>query len=610
MPNVLQAVKGSSSDQCPVKTVLVSVSDKTGLNDLASELSRHHVKFVSTGGTAKYLRDAGFEVQDVSDLTKCEEILDGRVKTLHPKVYAGILAARGNEAHDACLAAQAIPQIDLVVVNLYPFDKAIETGSWETSVENIDIGGVSLIRAAAKNCSAVAVSTNPDQYASLIEELQRLKGCFSSATRKRLAIEGFKVTASYDSAIALYYERHHEASPKEIKTTYKKQFDLKYGVNPHQPAAIYSLAPLGKLPFHVVNGNVGFINLLDALNAWQLVQDLSHATGLPAAASFKHVSPAGAAVGIPLSELEKNTFFIDHKLTISSVAAAYIRARNSDPMSSFGDFAAVSGIVDESLATILRAEVCDGIIATGFSDEAKEILRSKKNGSFVMLEGDRNFNPPEHEIREIFGVCFRQKRNTNRIDASILGDIRTQKKTLPEDAQRDLIVATVAAKYTQSNSVVYARNGMTIGIGAGQQSRIDCVRLAGRKAANWWFRFHPNVLNLKYAEGLKRHERNNARTQFIEETVGPNEIEAYNQQFASPSGFLGDKEKELFLTKLSGVSLSSDAFFPFTDCFCCKKYGVEYIAQPGGSVGDKEVLKASDINGITMVFTGLRLFHH
>lgn len=612
MPALLEPVGGAFADEVAIKTVVVSVFDKTGLHDLISQLDHHQASFVSTGGTSKFLREASFSVKEVSDLTKCNEILDGRVKTLHPKLYGGILAARGNSDHEASLKAEGIPFIDMVVVNLYPFDRAAETGSWDSCIENIDIGGVSLIRAAAKNCSAVAVVSSPAQYGEIVKELKQRNGSLCMETRKRLAAEAFGRTASYDSGIAEFFRSHKAVNSSTLHLTYAKEFDLKYGLNSHQQAMVFRSDNQRSLPFCTVNGAPGYINLLDAINAWQLVVELEQATGLPAAASFKHVSPAGAAVGLPLNEVEKAVYFIDSSLIVSPIAAAYIRARNSDPVCSFGDFAAVSGVVDASLANVLKMEVSDGIIAAGFSDEALAILKTKKAGAFIMLKGDKDFKPPAFENREIFGVVLRQQRNAKLMDLSALNDIRTQRKILPEEAKLDLTIATIAAKYTQSNSVVYARGGMTIGVGAGQQSRVDCVKLAGKKAGNWWLRFHPDVLDIKYADGLKRHEKNNLRLQFVEDSLNPNAIEAYKEQFSPEQKkfCLSDSEKDQFLAKLKGVSLSSDAFFPFTDCFCCKHYGVEYIAQPGGSVADEEVIKASDNNNITMVFTGVRLFHH
>jgi len=395
------------------------------------------------------------------------------------------------------------------------------------------------------------------------------------------------------------------------KQNYLQQFELKYGCNPHQkPAAIHSLEGL-KLPFSVLNGQPGYINLLDALNAWQLVQELDEVLGLPAAASFKHVSPAGAAVSVPLNDILKEVY--DCKdLELSQLATAYIRARGADPLSSFGDFISLSRKVDVNTAELISKMVSDGIIAPGFDDDALKLLKDKKGGKYLILQADTEFRAPETEFREVYGVGFSQLRNTVKInEKSLLTEVVTKKKQLSAAARRDLILASITLKYTQSNSVAYALDGQMIGIGAGQQSRVDCTKLAGRKVETWFMRQHPKVLNLPFHEQVRNVERINARILCIEGGMTEPELRTWQSQFSRPVEALSPTEKGEWLTKLEGISLSSDAFFPFRDNIDqASKRGVDYVVQPGGSNRDKEVIAATDEYGMVMAFTGIRLFHH
>merc|ERR1719387_2502326 len=385
---------------------------------------------------------------------------------------------------------------------------------------------------------------------------------------------------------------------------------LKYGCNPHQNPAGLCFVNGSQLPFKVVNGTPGYINLLDAINAWQLVHELGQATGMPAAASFKHVSPAGAAIGVPLSEVEKEVYEVTGK-QLTPVANAYVRARNADPMCSFGDFVAISHEVDLATANILKIEVSDGIIAPSFSPEALEILKAKKGGKFIVLEADKNFEPPQNEYRTIFGMGFMQRRNDALFDKSRLKNVVTKKKDLSDDAKNDLILASISIKFTQSNSVGYAQGGMMIGVGAGQQSRVDCVKLAGRKVSTWHLRFHPKVKALPFKQGVKRQDRVNARVRYIEGDFTEMERKQWESLFDSVPEALTDGEKADFLKTLDNVTISSDAFFPFRDSIDhASKLGVKFIAQPGGSVADEEVIGACDAYNMTMAFTDLRLFHH
>jgi len=393
---------------------------------------------------------------------------------------------------------------------------------------------------------------------------------------------------------------------------YLQLFDLKYGCNPHQkPASIHSKKGYD-LPFSVLNGQPGYINLLDALNAWQLVQELDEALGLPAATSFKHVSPAGAAVSVPLDDTLLKVYDCKKNQQLSPLATAYIRARGADPLSSFGDFIALSRKVDLSTAEVVREMVSDGIIAPGFDNDALILLKEKKGGKYVILIADPEFKIPELEFREVAGVGFSQLRNTIKINENtLLTKVVTKNNDFSAEARRDLVLASITLKYTQSNSVAYALNGQIIGIGAGQQSRVDCTKLAGRKVETWFMRQHPKVLNLPFYEQIRNVERINARILFIEGGMTESELRTWQSQFSRPVEALSLTEKGEWLAKLEGISLSSDAFFPFRDNIDqASKRGVDYVVQPGGSNRDKEVIAATDEYGMVMAFTGIRLFHH
>ena len=393
---------------------------------------------------------------------------------------------------------------------------------------------------------------------------------------------------------------------------YLQQFDLKYGCNPHQkPASIHSMKGYD-LPFSVLNGQPGYINLLDALNAWQLVQELDEALGLPAATSFKHVSPAGAAVSVALDDTLLEVYDCKKNQELSPLATAYIRARGADPLSSFGDFIALSRKVDLSTAEVVRKMVSDGIIAPEFDNDALILLKEKKDGKYLILAADPEFKIPELEFREVAGVGFSQLRNTIKINENtLLTKVVTKNNDFSAEARRDLVLASITLKYTQSNSVAYALDGQIIGIGAGQQSRVDCTKLAGRKVETWFMRQHPKVLNLPFHEQVRNVERINARILCIEGGMTEPELRTWQSQFSRPVEALSPTEKGEWLTKLEGISLSSDAFFPFRDNIDqASKRGVDYVVQPGGSNRDKEVIAATDEYGMVMAFSGIRLFHH
>lgn len=389
-----------------------------------------------------------------------------------------------------------------------------------------------------------------------------------------------------------------------------KEMQLKYGCNPNQkPSRIFMQE--GELPIEVLNGKPGYINLLDAFNSWQLVKELKEATGLPAAASFKHVSPAGAGLGTEMPDVLKKICFVDD-LELSPIACAYAKARGADRMSSYGDFIALSDVCDVPTAALIKREVSDGIIAPGYTDEALEILKSKRRGTYNVIQIDPNYIPREIERKDVFGVTFEQGRNNFKIDASLLENIVTEQKEIPESAKNDLILALIGLKYTQSNSVCYAKDGQLIGVGAGQQSRVHCTRLAGNKADNWYLRQHEKVLSLPFRADIRRPDRDNTIDVYISDdymdVLADGEWQKYFTVCPEP---LTREEKRAWLDTLTGVSLGSDAFFPFGDNIeRAHKSGVQYIAQPGGSIRDDNVIDTCNKYGIVMAFTGMRLFHH
>jgi phosphoribosylaminoimidazolecarboxamide formyltransferase/IMP cyclohydrolase len=610
--DTINAIAAEVTDKVPIKTALVSVFDKTGIEELGQFLAKNKVHILSTGGTAAKLRELGCTVQDVADYTGFPECLDGRVKTLHPKVHGGILAARNNAKHEEQMATHGMRAIDLVIVNLYPFAQAVAKNpdDFATCIENIDIGGPAMIRASAKNNAGVTIMTNPAQYAGLMQQMNENDNCTTFDFRKNSACAAYALTASYDSMVSTWMEKQVSQPPKTHTISFEVERPLKYGCNPHQlPAGLCAVGG-ATLPFEVLSGTPGYINLLDAVNAWQLVHELAQATGMPAAASFKHVSPAGAAIGTDLTAEERLVFEVKDK-EITPTAAAYVRARNADPMCSFGDFVAISHEVDMATAMILKIEVSDGIIAPSFEPEALKVLMAKKGGKFIVLKADTAFIPPEMEFRMCGGLGYWQKRNNVIFTEKHLEKVVTKKTALSKEATQDMILASIVIKYTQSNSVGYSLNGMMIGVGAGQQSRVDCVKLAGRKLTTWRLRFHPKVMALAFKEGVKRQDRVNARVRFIEGDMDAIEREQWEKNFDTPPAALTDEEKANFMKGLDGVTISSDAFFPFRDSIdYCSKVGVKFVAQAGGSVADEEVIAACDTYGMTMAFTGLRLFHH
>lgn len=390
-----------------------------------------------------------------------------------------------------------------------------------------------------------------------------------------------------------------------------KELELKYGCNPNQkPSRIFSSE--GELPIKVLNGKPGYINFLDAFNGWQLVKELKQSTNLPAATSFKHVSPAGAAVGRPLSEVERKIYWVEDMGELSPLASAYARARGADRMSSFGDFIALSDVCDVCTAKVISREVSDGIIAPGYEPEALEILKAKKRGTYNIIQIDPNYVPNPIEHKEVFGITFEQGRNELVIDDAFIGNVVTENKEIPEEAKIDLIISLITLKYTQSNSVCFAKGGQAIGIGAGQQSRIHCTRLAGTKADNWFLRQSPQVLGLEFVDDIRRPDRDNAIDLYIgEDYMDVLADGEWERVFKVKPAVFTKEEKRAWLNRMQGVALGSDAFFPFTDNIerACKS-GVKYIAQPGGSVRDQDVIDTCNKHDLAMCFTGIRLFHH
>ena len=391
-----------------------------------------------------------------------------------------------------------------------------------------------------------------------------------------------------------------------------KELELKYGCNPNQKPAKIFMNDNKELPVTVLSGRPGYINFLDALNGWQLVKELKEATGLPAAASFKHVSPAGAAVGLPLDDVLRKIYWVDDQGELSALASAYARARGADRMSSFGDFISLSDVCDASTAKIIKREVSDGVIAPGYEPEALEILKAKKNGNYNVIQIDPDYVPEELERKQVFGVVFEQGHNNLKINKELLKNIVTENKDMTEEAAMDLVISLITLKYTQSNSVCFVKGGQAIGIGAGQQSRVHCTRLAGSKADNWYLRQNPKVLNLPFINGIRRADRDNAIDLYIgEDYMDVLADGRWEKIFKEKPEVFTREEKRAWLDGLTDVALGSDAFFPFGDNIDrAYKSGVKYVAQPGGSVRDDQVIETCDQYGMVMAFTGIRLFHH
>lgn len=617
----------------PKRYALISVSDKTNIEDVAEALLDTGYEILSTGNTYNYLKTFLSEndqskLHAISDITQFPEILGGRVKTLHPKIIGGILAKR--DIHQEEIAEHQLPLIDVVIVNFYPFQEVVKKAysSLDDILENIDIGGLTLVRSAAKNYKNVVVITDPEDYSLIIEKKE-----ISENKRAELAQRVFAHTSRYDAAIKEYFatvqycqEMYSELSvqklstcvsemtihdqcdvPEIIERCYTNQHSLKYGMNPHQKQASILTIDGKKSPFKFLNGGRSYINMLDAIESWQLVREAKNLFGIPCAASYKHTSPAGVGLGIPLSEQLSKIYDVQD-LELSDLAIAFIRARNADPKSSFGDFIALSDEVDESTALLIAREVSDGIIAPGFSPKALEILKKKKEGAYVIIEVDPDYeNKNPREIHEMFGIALVQEPNRAVISEALLTNIVSENKLLSSENKADLLLALITLKYTKSNSVVYAQGGQVIGVGCGQQNRVDCIHIAGKKADLWCLRQHPRIQEIVFKKGVKRVDRNNAILNFIS---GKN-IDALTEQPVCP---LSKEERKNFLANFyfdKGVCMASDAFLPFEDNVeAAAAHGVQYIVQTGGSSRDNEVTQAANICGMVMIHSGLRSFTH
>lgn len=626
--------------------VLISVSNKTNLDILGAFLFDQGCRIFSTGGTYKYLNQLPHksgQLVSVEEYTKYPEILDGRVKTLHPKIYGGLLSTNKQSHLDEC-AKHDIVEFDLVVVNLYPFEKYFNTGkSEEEMIELIDIGGVSLLRASGKNYRKVISVCDPGDYYSLMERYSN--SYVDQNFRREMGLKSFQHVTHYDQVITKYFQQLStgDTDPElSVESVKGHELNLKYGLNPHQGDAklIWNISEPN--PFRIVNGKPGYINLLDAICSWMLVSEIEHVWKVPGVASFKHTSPAGVATGFRLlSDLEKEVHNYTASENTSFLASAFVRARGGDPLSSFGDFIALNRVVDVETATAISKEVSDGLIAPGFEPEAMNILMKKRKGTYLILEGNVDYlkwylERNQSEYREVCGLTLSQKPSRVISDKTLIQNstIPTKNQVVPDSAIIDLTLANMSMKYAQSNNICYAYDGQVIGLAAGQQNRVDSVTLAGKKAKRWFARRSPAVARLRKnirssyqnddGETIKisRQDKVNVIMDAIKNledgflnSSGP-EREDYLKKF-KPEG----KEDEYFLSKwavdeflainMENVSMASDAFFPFRDnIYRAHEYGVKYILQPGGSFGDQSCLEACNKHDMVMLCSGQRMFYH
>lgn len=603
-----------------MKIAIVSVSDKTNLSLISDFLLHNDYSLLSTGGSYRYLMEHTpsefhHRIQTVENFTGFPEILEGRVKTLHPKIYGGLLYDPSNPQHQSDYEKFShsnhgpfnLEKIDMVVCNLYPFASVAGNPdkSPEEIIENIDIGGVSLIRAGAKNYRNVFVLCDPEKYQNFIENYQLYVTL--ELFKKKLACQAWEHVALYDQQIASHF------NPQLTYRKYSKIERLKYGCNPYQDQAFLSCVDDMESPIEILNGSPGYINFLDAFQSWLLVSEVTQSIGKVCVASFKHTAPAGVAICGELNEVEEKVFAVGGiNVSESPVSQAFVRCRNCDPLSSFGDFIAVSGIVDDTCAMLIKREVSDGIIALGYTDEALKILKGKKGGKFYIIRG-KSLKYQELEFREIFGMALSQTPNRELVNESYLEKVVNQGQELTEEKKEDLILATITLKYTPSNSISYAYRGMVIGVGAGQQNRVDCIKLAGQKSRKFLLRFHPRCVELldKFKEGVKRQEKVNAILKYIQNDFHETELENWKKLFSEEIELLDANSQTEYLSTQQDLSLSSDAFMPFRDNVdTASKYGVGYIIQPGGSVQDESVIEATREYGMTMVFSGKRMFLH
>jgi len=598
------------------KYALLSVYDKKDLVSLAKKLIENNYNIISSGGTFKkleneldsYMKD---KLIPVENLTGFPEVLNGRVKTLQPQIHAGILADRKNETHLNDIKKHNINFIDLVVVNLYPFQEVVsKEHTYEQGIENIDIGGVALIRAAAKNNRYVSVFTDPSDY-NLVDSALELSTSFHNEdagikTRLYLAKKAFLHVSIYDIAISEWF-----CDDKYKFRIYEKETNLKYGCNPHQSACILkSIHPHHEYPFDILNGKIGYINVMDSVRAWELVSEASSIlNNVPVATSFKHTTPAGVSKCGRLDDVILDYLNVNELQSLSAQAVA--RARDCDPLSSFGDFVAVSHEVDEETALVLKKEVTDGIIAPSFTDEALKILKTKKSGNYVILKAKKSNFSQGSEIHELSpGIALFQERNNYITSENDFNSIKTNNKNLSSNIIDDLLLANTTLKYTPSNSITIACDGRVIGVGAGQQNRVDCVRLAGRKAQIWINRRSQNTKKLMFKQGTKRQDKANARVLFSQKNMTQGENKALLQILENPEVLdLINESSEISIN--NELVLASDAFFPFRDSIdVAQSLNVKYIIQPGGSVADEGVIDACNEYNMIMCTTGKRQFLH
>lgn len=598
------------------KIALISVFNKEGIIPLSRNLINNGYRILSTGGTYDLLKSniESKNIEKISDYTQFPEVFGGRVKSLHPLIYSGILSNDNNKSTDYNTIKNInnnFNLIDYVIVNLYPFQDVISKDdcSIENAIENIDIGGVSLIRAAAKNYERVTVLTDPSDYSNLE------KNIFTTLEQRQiLAAKAFKNIASYDMAISSYFSKQFDNS-QLLYRSYNIHTKLKYGCNPHQEGALLSSND-GNLPFDIINGTPGYINIIDAMRAWELVSEITSVTGKVAATSFKHTTPAGVSIEGDVDDIIEQCYGVTNKS--SNIARAFAKSRDCDPLSSFGDFIAISGIIDKETALLIKKEVTDGIIALGFEDEALEILKHKKGGKYIILQTNRLSHSEGTEFHDLCnGVSLYQQRNNAITNDTFFENIPTENKNLGIDKKLDLTLANITLKYTPSNSVSIALNGSVIGIGAGQQNRVDCVKLASRKALNWISRRDPLITNLQFNKNVKRQDRINAQIKIALDISSVENMNKYEK--LSIQNMIVDDINKLnktdfkynYLNLCNGISLASDAFFPFTDNIdICADIGVKYIIQPGGSVADESVINSCNNYNILMVMSGKRMFLH
>lgn len=615
-----------------MKTAIISVFDKTNIVQLASYLLENDFLILSSGGTYEYLNRHIYSerIVTIESYTGFPEILRGRVKTLHPKIAAGILATdKQSDLED--LNNHGIYKIDLVVCNLYPFKEIIsKSHSNDEAIENIDIGGVTLIRAAFKNYHFITILTDPEQYSIYINNKDMLT---HHDNNYKLAVLAMKYISNYDIDITQYFSNNCIVFEKyQVDNNIT---ELKYGCNPHQKNAFVTSVKDIPFPIQVLNGKPGYINFMDAIQSWCLVCELSFLIKKIVVTSFKHTTPVGVGTPRPL-DIVYNKLYDINVDRLNQTSIAFIRARTADPLSSFGDFIAISGTVDEETALLIKREVSDGIIAFNYTPKAFDILKNKKNGNYIIMRGDPYIIDNlqhKNEKRELNGICFKQDINNEYTDEKYFRNIPTERKDITENIKEDLIIANTTLKYTPSNSIVYAYEGQVIGVGAGQQNRVDCVKLAGEKAKKWYLlkHFYTMEINDKLKNNLKRQDKVNALMQFLDieynreidlkyNYYSDSDIKSINNwltQFISDNytlndiNFISRKIKNDNLKESCNFSLASDAFFPFRDSIDnAFKYGVKNIIQPGGSLADKEIIEVCNDYSIYMTLSGIRLFTH